>query len=72
MKPDTPRHGANSNMPGLHETESNARHEVIRADVARRLRNACNYLTDEEFAVLVDKIVGVQLRAERRQRKPLA
>jgi hypothetical protein len=54
------------------EEARNARHEMIRADIARRLRNACSYLGDEEFAALVDKLVEVQLKSERGAGKPVA
>ena len=45
---------------------------MIRADIARRLRKACSYLGNEEFAALVDKMVEVQLKSERGAGKPLA
>jgi hypothetical protein len=44
---------------------------MVRADIARRLGRACSHLDDAEFAVLVEKMVGVQLRSEREAgRKP--
>lgn len=55
---------------GLFTPERSARQEAIRADVAKRLRKACSHLSDEAFAALVDKIVGVQLKAERGSGKP--
>lgn len=54
---------------GLFTAERSARQEAIRADVAKRLRKACSHLSDDAFALLVDKIVSVQLRAERGPRK---
>jgi hypothetical protein len=54
------------------EEARKARHDMIRADIARRLRKACSYLGDEEFAALVDKIVEVQLKSERGAGKPVA
>ena len=65
MKQKTPTTAVNPNILGLHQAENTLRHEAIRVDVARRLRKACSHLSDEEFAALVDKIAGVQLRAER-------
>ena len=69
MKQETPKYVSDSSLLGLHEAERSARHEAIRADVARSLRKACSHLSDEAFAALVDKIVGVQLKAERGPRK---
>ena len=42
-----------------------ARNEKVRNGIAKRLKNACSYLSDAEFVVLVDKIANVQLMAER-------
>lgn len=47
------------------ERETAARNEKVRSSIAKRLKNACSYLTDAEFLVLVDKIANVQLVAER-------
>jgi hypothetical protein len=47
------------------ERETKARNEKVRSSIAKRLKNACSYLTDAEFVVLVDKIANVQLVAER-------
>jgi hypothetical protein len=47
------------------ERETKARNEKVRSSIAKRLKNACSYLTDAEFLVLVDKIASVQLVAER-------
>lgn len=47
------------------ERETKARNEKVRSSIAKRLKNACSYLTDAEFVVLVDKIANVQLGAER-------
>ena len=44
--------------------EDKLRLDKIRKDVATRLRKACEYLSDEDFTVLVEKIALVQLRAE--------
>ena len=51
--------------PTLHELETKARNETVRSGIADRLKNACSYLTDADFLVLVDKIATVQLVAER-------
>ena len=48
------------------ERKDSVRHEAIRADVAKRLRKACTHLNEKEFAALVDKIVKVQLKGEKR------
>jgi len=70
MMQEIPKLEPNASLLGLHEAERSARQEAIRADVARRLRKACSHLSDEAFAALVDKIVGVQLKGERGPRKP--
>jgi hypothetical protein len=49
----------------LFEIETKARNDKVRSGIAHRLRNACSYLTDADFLVLVDKIATVQLVAER-------
>ena len=46
------------------EQETQSRNERC-GGIAKRLKNACSYLTDAEFVVLVDKIANVQLVAER-------
>ena len=48
------------------ERKENPRYDAIRKDVANRLRKACGHLSAEEFAALVDKIVEVQLKGEKR------
>jgi hypothetical protein len=48
--------------------EDNARIETIRSDIAVRLQKSCTNLPREEFATLVDKIMGVQIRGEGRSR----
>jgi hypothetical protein len=48
------------------ERERTARFEMVRNDLARRLRKACGHISDADFALLVDKIARVQLRAETR------
>jgi hypothetical protein len=42
----------------------NQRHEEIRRDVAKRLKKSCASLSEEDFAVLVERIVKVQLGHE--------
>jgi hypothetical protein len=66
---DTEESWLDRELMGLPTPERNARQEAIRADVSKRLRKACSHLSDEAFAKLVDKIVGVQLKAERGPRK---
>jgi hypothetical protein len=44
------------------------RTEKIRSDLAERLKNACSYLNEEEFRVLLDKMTSVQLGAEGRSK----
>ena len=50
----------------LLDLENTDRVEKIRSDIACRLRKACGHLSDEEFAVLVEKMMRVQLGGERR------
>ena len=50
------------------EQEIKARTEKVRSSIATRLKKACSYLPDAEFLLLVDKIAGLQLAAERRVR----
>ena len=68
---DTPKAVARYDALSHSEEDRNARHEMVRADIARRLGRACSHLDDAEFAVLVEKMVVVQLRSEREAgRKP--
>lgn len=67
---DTEETPISRELMGLFTPERTARQEAIRADVAKRLRKACSHLNDEAFALLVDKIVAVQLKAERGPGKP--
>jgi hypothetical protein len=46
--------------------EENPRHEALRQDISARLRNSCSHLSEEEFAALVEKMLKVQLKGERR------
>jgi hypothetical protein len=48
------------------ESEHNPRHEMIRKDLAHRLRKSCSDLSEEAFNALIDKILNVQLEGERR------
>jgi len=45
-------------------TQINERHEAIRKDIATRLRASCIDLSEEAFAVLVDKMLKVQIANE--------
>ena len=47
--------------------EDSRRCEAIRHDIATRLRSACSYMGDDEFAALVDKMVRTQFGGERRR-----
>lgn len=47
--------------------EDSRRCEAIRIDISSRLRHACSYMSDEEFAGLVAKMVKVQFGGERRR-----
>ena len=48
------------------EEERDLRAHTIRTDISKRLRRACSYLSDEDFAVLVEKMTREQLRGEGR------
>ena len=48
------------------EPLSNPRHEIIRKDIAARLRKSCTHLSDVEFEGLVERMLKVQLNGERR------
>jgi hypothetical protein len=45
--------------------ENSRRYEAIRIDITTRLRHACCYMSDEEFAALVEKMVKTQFKGER-------
>lgn len=47
--------------------EDGRRCEAIRHDIATRLRPACSYMSDDEFAGLVAKMVKTQFGSERRR-----
>ena len=42
------------------------RKAAVRADIARRLKQACGHLSETEFQSLVDEMTDRQLRGERR------
>jgi hypothetical protein len=42
------------------------RRELIRGDIARRLRSICSEYSDEDFNRLVERMTDEQLRGERR------
>ena len=69
MRMETPKSARGHATSSIFDADMNARHETISADVGRRLRKACHYLSDEEFALLVDKIATNQLKSERRRGK---
>jgi hypothetical protein len=51
-------------LPTTANSELNPRREVIRRDITQRLRRSCSDLSEQEFAALVDRILGVQVRGE--------
>jgi hypothetical protein len=69
---DTPKAVLRYDALSHSEEARNARHEMVRADIARRLRKACSHLGDDEFAALVEQMVDVQLKSEREAGKKLA
>jgi hypothetical protein len=52
-----------SKQDALHRS----RRDVVRDDIAKRLRNVCGHLSDQEFATLVETMVDQKLRGERRR-----
>jgi hypothetical protein len=54
-----------TDLPDVVRQEESRRCEAIRHDIASRLRNACSYMGDDEFAVLIDKMVKTQFGGER-------
>jgi DNA-binding MurR/RpiR family transcriptional regulator len=42
-----------------------SRREIIRQDIAKRLRRVCTHLSDEEFAKLVEAMADQKIRGER-------
>jgi len=52
----------------LFQQDTDARVAKIRLDIGRRLRKACNHLSEEEFATLVEGMMRVQLAGENRLR----
>ena len=43
-----------------------ARRDVIRDDIAKRLRNVCSHLSDADFKKLVNEMADQKLKGERR------
>jgi hypothetical protein len=43
-----------------------ARKEIIRDDIARRLRHICSHLSEADFKQLVDSMTEQKLKGERR------
>jgi len=48
------------------EEERDLRAQAIRNDISKRLRRACSYLSEDDFAALVEKMTREQLRGEGR------
>ena len=42
------------------------RRDIIRDDIAKRLRNICSHLSDAEFKKLVEAMTDQKLKGERR------
>jgi hypothetical protein len=51
-------------LPTTADSEPNPRREAVRKDITRRLRRSCSDLSEEAFAALVDRILGVQIKGE--------
>jgi len=43
------------------------RRDVIRDDIAKRIRNVCSHLSDAEFKKLVNEMAEQKLKGERRR-----
>ncbi len=43
------------------------RRDVIRNDIAKRIRNVCSHLSDTEFRKLVNEMAEQKLKGERRR-----
>lgn len=43
----------------------NTRRNIIRDDIAKRLRNVCSHLSDAEFKTLVEAMTDQKLKGER-------
>jgi len=48
------------------DTFFNTRRDVIRDDIAKRIRNVCSHLSDAEFKKLVNQMAEQKLKGERR------
>jgi hypothetical protein len=46
------------------EREKVQRFEMVRNDIATRLRKGCGHFSDADFALLVEQIARVQIRTE--------
>jgi hypothetical protein len=55
-----------ADVPTIPAPQPTAREEMVRKDIALRLRNACSGLTEHDFAQLVERILQVQLTGERK------
>jgi hypothetical protein len=55
-----------SSSEDFFETETLQRLEMVRNDIATRLRKSCGHFSDAEFALLVERMARVQLRMENR------
>jgi hypothetical protein len=59
-----PRPDPTVELPTTADSEPNPRREAIRKDITRRLRGSCSNLSEEAFAALVERILGVQIKGE--------
>jgi hypothetical protein len=48
----------------FYEREKAQRFEMVRNDIATRLRKGCGHFSDADFALLVEQIARVQIRTE--------
>jgi hypothetical protein len=50
----------------FYEREKAQRFEMVRNDIATRLRKGCCHIGDADFALLVEQMTEVQIRTESR------
>jgi hypothetical protein len=48
--------------------DKNVRFEMVKQDIASRLKKVCSNFTDEDFAILVERMAWTQIRSESRSR----
>lgn len=47
------------------DAHHHSRREIIRDDIAKRIRRVCTHLSDQEFATLVEAMADQKIRGER-------